>query len=301
MVAIAIQEVQGDPKMLQQARSCEDWPQWQEAMDCELATLESAQTWEVVPRPSGTNVVGSKWVFRIKRNSEGKVQKYKARLIARSFTQVFGQDYYDTFSPVARLASFCTILALTVRFDWEIDMFNFIGTYLNGELDEDEEIYMQPLLGYEGQGENILRLRKSLYGLKQAGCKCYEALARALIDLGFHITQVDPSVFYLRIEVHIIILVIHVNDCVITGSSAKLITNYKAKFNARYALTDLGPVSWLLGLKVTRDRENRTICLSQTAYINTMLDRFALTNTKPFCSPMVLGIIYSKDDSPSSP
>ena len=119
-------------------------------------TLEGAQTWEAVLHPSGKNIVGSKWVFRIKQNSEGKVQKYKARLIARGFTQVFGQDYYDTFSPVARLASFRAILALAMRFDWEIDMFDFIGAYLNSELDEDEEIYMQPPPGYEGQGENIL-------------------------------------------------------------------------------------------------------------------------------------------------
>jgi hypothetical protein len=90
MVAIVIQEVQGDPKTLQQARSCMDWPQWQEAMDRELATLEGAQTWEAVPRPPGKNVVGSKWVFRIKQNAEGKIQKYKARLVARGFTQVFG-------------------------------------------------------------------------------------------------------------------------------------------------------------------------------------------------------------------
>jgi len=144
-------------------------------------------------------------------------------------------------------------------------------------------------------------LRKSLYGLKQVGRKWYKALACTLIDLGFCITQVDPGIFYLRIEVHIIILIIHVDDCVITSSSTKLITDYKAKFNVCYALTDLGPVSWLLNLKVTRDRENRTICLSQTAYINTMLDHFALTDTKPFHSPMVPGIIYSKDNSPSSP
>jgi len=156
MVAITIQEVQGDPKMLQQARSCEDWPQWQEAMDCKIATLEGAETWEAMPCPLDKNIVGSKWVFRIKWNAEGKVQKYKARLVAHGFTQVFGQDYYDTFSPVARLASFHAILALTMCFDWEIDMFNFIGVYLNGELDEDEEIYMQPPPGYEGQGENIL-------------------------------------------------------------------------------------------------------------------------------------------------
>jgi hypothetical protein len=168
MVAIAIQEVQGDPKMLQQARSCMDWPQWKEAMDHKIATLEGAETWEAVLCPLGKNIVGSKWVFCIKQNTKGKIQKYKARLVARGFTQVFGQDYYNTFSPVARPASFRAVLALAAHHDWEIDMFDFIGAYLNGTLDNDEEIYMQPPPGYKGQGENILRLKKSLYGLKQA-------------------------------------------------------------------------------------------------------------------------------------
>ncbi len=102
-------------------------------------------------------------------------------------------------------------------------------------------------------------------------------------------------------EVHIIILVIHVDDCIITSSCARLIATYKAKFNSRYALTNLGPVSWLLGIKVTHNREDQTISLSQTTYINTMLECFALTDAKPYRSPMVPGIIYSKDDSPSTP
>ena len=150
MVAIAIQEVQGNPKTLREACSCSDWPQWQEAMDCKMAILEGAKTWEVVSRPLGRNIVGSKWVFCIKRNVEGKIQKYKARLVACRFTQILGQDYYDTFSPVARLASFRAVLVLATHHDWEIDMFDFIGTYLNSTLDDDEEIYMQPPPGYEG-------------------------------------------------------------------------------------------------------------------------------------------------------
>jgi len=180
-------------------------------------------------------------------------------------------------------------------------MFDFIGAYLNGELNEDEKIYIQPPPGYEGQGENVLRLRKSLYRLKQVGRKWYEALVHALIDLGFCITQADPGVFYLRMEIHIIILIIHVDDCIITSSSATLMAEYKVRFNMRYALTDLGLVSWLLGLKVTRNCKNRTILLSQTTYINTMLDRFDLSAAKPYCFPMVPRIIYSKNDSPSSP
>src|SRR6266853_2889749 len=180
-------------------------------------------------------------------------------------------------------------------------MFDFICAYLNGELNEDEKIYIQPPPGYEGQGENVLRLRKSLYRLKQVGHKWYEALVHAHIDLGFHVTQADPDVFYLRMEIHIIILIIHVDDCVITGSSATLMAEYKVRFNMRYALTDLGLVSWLLGLKVTRNCKNRTILLSQTTYINTMLDRFDLSAAKPYRFPMVPRIIYSKNDSPSSP
>jgi len=121
------------------------------------------------------------------------------------------------------------------------------------------------------------------------------------LTLGFRITQADPAIFYLRNEIHILILVFHIDDCVFTGSSVELIATYKAKFNARYTLTDLGPISCLLGIKITCNREDRTISLSQTAYINTMSERFALTDTKPYRTPMVPGIVYSQDNSPSTP
>jgi len=118
--------------------------------------------------------------------------------VARGFTQIFSVDYYNMFSPVVKLASFRTVLALAARFDWEIKLFDFNGAYLNGELDEDEEIYMQAPPGYENQGEHFVkRLKKSLYGLKQAGQKWYDALSRVLTNLGFHTSQVDPRLFYM--------------------------------------------------------------------------------------------------------
>ena len=110
-------------------------------MDREIVTLEHAETWKTVPRPYGRNIVGSKWVFRIKRNADGSIEKYKARLVAHGFTQVFSEDYYDTFSPVAKLSSFQAVLALAARNNWEIESFDFNGAYLNGELEEDKEIY----------------------------------------------------------------------------------------------------------------------------------------------------------------
>jgi hypothetical protein len=295
----AISEVQDDPKTLKEARSRSDWPNWQEAMDREIATLEEAGTWVTVPRPSGKNIVGSKWVFRIKRKADGNIEKYKARLVARGFTQKLGIDYFDTFSPVARLASFRTILAFAARNDWEIDTFDFNSAYLNGQLNEDEDIYMQSPPGYETQGESVKHLRKSLYGLKQAGRKWYDTLCRALKDIGFRVSDADPGVFFIHDNIHTTILAVHVDDCVITGSSEELISEYKRELNSRYSLTDLGPIHWLLGIKVTRNRKARTISLSQTSYIDTILSKFSLSDAKPVATPIVPGTSYVKTDAPS--
>ena len=302
VIATAVQEADGDPRSLDEAQARPDWPQWKAAMDLELATLKKAGTWKTVPRPPNKNVVGSKWVYRIKRKADGSIQKYKARLVARGFTQVYGVDYFDTFSPVAKLTSFRAILALAARYDWEVESFDFNGAYLNGELDKNEEIYMQSPPGYNVPGKNTVKqLRKSLYRLKQAGRRWYDTLSRALADLGFRVTEADPGVFKACILNHTLILAIHVDDCILTGVSKKLIEVYKEKINSRYALTDLGPVHWLLGINIVRDRKKRTVTLSQHAYINSILKKFSLAGAKPYATPIVPGASYSQNDSPTSP
>ena len=301
IIAEAIDEANTDPKSLAEAQSRADWPRWKEAMDKEMSTLEKAGTWRKVPRPHNKNIVGSKWVFRIKRKADGSIDKYKARLVARGFTQIYGVDFFRTYSPVAKLSSFRLILAIAARYDWDIESFDFVGAYLNGELDENEEIYMSSPPGYDIDLQTVLRLLKSLYGLKQAGYKWYDALVRALEGLDFHITHADPGVFYIRIGEHILILAVHVDDCMFTGSCSKLIARYKQELNACYALTDLGPIHWLLGIKITRDRAARTISLSQSSFIDSILSRFSLADAKPYGSPMIPGAIYSKKSAPSNP
>ena len=271
-------------------------------MDHELATLEKAGTWITVPHPAGKNIVGSKWVFRIKCKADGTIDKYKARLVTRVFTQIFGVDYFTTYSPVAKLTSFRTILAIAVHFDWDIESFDFNGTYLNGELEDNKEIYMQSPPGYESDTRTVKHLRKSLYGLKQAGRHWYNTLVRTLTNLRFATTSVaDPGVFHAREGRHILVLAVHVDDCILTGSSSDLIAQYKAKLNTCHALTDLGPVHWLLGIKITRDRNMHTISLSQVSYIDAILSCFSLTDAKSSPTPMVHGIFFLKNDSPSSP
>ena len=124
------------------------------------------------------------------------MDKYKARLIAQGFTQIYRVDYFEMFSPVAKLSSFCPILALAVHFDWDAECFDFNGAYLNGELNDNEEIYMYSPPGYDTDRNTVKQLCKLLYGLKQAGRKWYETLLRALADLGFSVSQADLGVVH---------------------------------------------------------------------------------------------------------
>ena len=298
-VAAAIGDAHDDPTTVKEAQSRSDWPLWQQAMDREMKTLEDAGTWETVLRPTGRNIVGSKWVFRIKRKSDGSIDKYKARLVAQGFTQIHGTDYFETYSPVAKLTSFRAILALAAREDWDIDCFDFNGAYLNGELSKEEDIYMKNPPGYDEDNDTVKHLKKSLYGLKQAGRKWYDTLKRTLADLGFSVSSADPGVFHAYVDNHRTIIAVHVDDCAITSSSGEQMQDFKKKINERHSITDLGPIHWLLGIKVTRDRNARTISLSQESYINTIVKRFNLDNAKPIPSPIIPGISYSTNDGPA--
>jgi transposase InsO family protein len=301
MGAAALEAEGMDPGSLAEAKGRSDWPMWQEAMQKELESLRKANTWTVVKRPSGKNIVGSKWVFHIKKDANGHIAKYKARLVARGFTQVYGVDYTETFAPVAKLASLRTILAIAARHDWPIEVFDFNSAFLNGELDE--EIFMQLPPDFEGCDPRryVARLNKALYGLKQGGRTWYKTLCRTLEELGFKRAEYDHGVFYSRSSAGTIILAIHVDDCTITGTSQTLLDEHKQRINKCYPMTDLGPISWLLGIQVTRNREAHTITLSQRSYIDSILARFNFTDAKPLSIPMDPNISFSKDQCPTTP
>src|SRR6202034_467602 len=252
-----------DPKSLGEARKRSDWSRWDDAMKKEYDALIKAGTWTIVEKPPGKNVVSCKWVFRIKRDASGGVEKYKARLVARGFTQIYGIDYTETFAPVAKLSSLRTILAIAARNDWPIEVFDFNSAFLNGELDASEEIYMDQPPGFEVPGGKkfVAKLNKAIYGLKQAGRTWYETLRAALTDIGFKRAETDHGVFFMHVTNGLVVLAIHVDDCTITGTSQKLLDISKRRINPRYTSTDLGPIGWLLGIEVKRDRQKRSISL----------------------------------------
>ena len=230
----AVSNAEGlEPRTLEEAKGRSDWPMWEEATAKEMGSLEAAKTWEIVERPSGKNIVGCKLVFKIKKDSQGHIQKYKARLVAQGFTQVYGIDYTETFAPVVNLASLRTILATAARNDWPIEVFDFNSAYLNGKLEE--EIFMELPEGYKGLDRRhyVLKLRKALYGLKQGGRTWYKALYNALTKLGFQRSDYDYAVFILKSLAGQIILAIHVNDCTITGTSQALFDSYKVRIDCK--------------------------------------------------------------------
>jgi len=249
-----------EPQNLAEAKKQPDWMLWEKAIEEELRTLKEAGTWEVVEIPKGVNVVGSKWVFRAKKDAAGNVVRYKARLVAQGFSQVPGVDYFDMFAPVARLASIQTVLAFAASEDYETGQIDIKAAYLNGELTKDEVIHMKQAPGYEehgGEGKVLVyRLKKSLYGLKQAGRWWYQKLVEIMMKLGFERCEGDQAVFFRRCEEMsvLIIVLVHVDDCTIVGKSQSLINRFKIEIVKYVDITDMGDLHWILGIKVRRVR-----------------------------------------------
>ena len=207
-------------------------------------------------------------------------------------------DYFETFAPVARLVSIQFIFARAARNDWEINMFNFHSAYLNGVLNEGETIFMEQPPHHEMAdcSRYIVKLRKSLYGLKQARRKWYDTLCKVLIDIGFQRSAADPVVFFICMGNDIAILFIHVDDMTMTGSSPSLIDKLEHQIGETFEITHLGPVSWLLGLAISRNRSRRTLAISQETYINFVVRHFYLEDAKSLSVPIDANTHLLKDD-----
>jgi transposase InsO family protein len=291
-----------EPQNLSEAKRRPDWPQWERAIKEELTTLRKAGTWTLEHSPPGANVIGSKWVFKAKKDSSGRVVRYKARLVAQGFSQVEGVDYFDTFAPVAKLASSRAIIALANRMGWELHQVDVKGAYLNGELQPDEVLYMRHPPGFrEDNTGRVLRLLKSLYGLKQAGRRWYQKFVSIFNSLGFTQCKVDQAVFFKGNERQqtSIVVAVHVDDCTIAGSSMAVIDDFKNGLRQHVEVTDLGELHWMLGIEIKRDREGGTVHLSQRSYIDSILRRYGFEDVKPVSTPFDTQVRLTLEQAPA--
>ena len=179
-MATASAAAEGLEPIYEEACKQPDWPKWDQAIHKELEGLEKTGTWELVEWPSDTNVVNNQWVLRMKKNAAGEIEKYKAHLVAKGFTQIYGIDYYERYASVAILTSFHLLLAIAAQNKWTIDTFNFDSAYLNSKLGEGETIYLEQPVRYETKDHKrwVWKLLKMLYGLKQGAKNWYDSLTK---------------------------------------------------------------------------------------------------------------------------
>ncbi|SOV06448.1 uncharacterized protein UDID_17467 [Ustilago sp. UG-2017a] len=255
---------------LKEALASDDAQQWQEAICKELDGLEAMGTWEIVDVPPNTRLVNSKIVLQLKLDADGIPVRHKARLVARGFTQREGIDFEETFTPVAPLSAIRALLSLAVERNWEVHQLDITMAYLNSTLNH--VIYMKPPEGAKVPKGKAYRVIKGLYGLKQSGWEWNMEFDKFLQRSNFHRLDCAPCIYTRGEGDNFAIVVIYVDDTLIIAPTLETVRRIKEEIGQRWRMEDGGNVSHFLGIKITRNREAKTMDLEQTSYVKQLLD-----------------------------
>jgi transposase InsO family protein len=293
-----------EPKTYHQAISSPDRSEWESAMESELDSIAQLGTYQLVELPPGREAIDTKWVYRIKHDTAGNIIRYKARLVARGFTQKPGVDFDETFAPVAKIESIRLLCAIAAALDWEIHVIDIDSAFLNSEMPKDQPAYVKQPTGYEAEGKEYLvwLLLKALYSLRQSGYLWYNKLKSILTTIGFRVSLADPCVFYRTRTNGTSIIASHVDDLGLYCSSIPEIQCLKDEISKHVSFKDQGEISHILqvGIEVIRDRRMRTISFSHCCYIDSMLKTYGLEDANPVCTPATTGVNLSLADCPKS-
>ena len=213
---------------------------WQQAMDKEFDSLMKCNTWELTPLPRGRKAIGCKWVYKLKYLSTGEVERFKARLCAKGFSQVEGIDYDETFAPVAKFTSIRVVLAIAAVLDLDLTQMDVDTAFLYGLLED--EIYMKQPEGYvvSGKEEFVCKLKRGLYGLKQSPRIWNGTLDKFLQEQGFVPCTVDPCIYVHQAEGWTLIVVVYVDDLIIADNNKELKAAFVRELKNRFSMKDLG-------------------------------------------------------------
>ena len=289
-----------EPRNLEDALSGPESSEWKQAMRDEMANLEENDTWELVPRPQGKRVIKSKWVYKKKYTQDGKLERYKARLVARGFMQIKDVDYKETFSPVTELTdlrTLRTLIAIAVELGWQMHQIDITAAYLNGTLTD--ETYMEQPSPFveEGKEDYVCKLKRSIYGLHQSGREWNNCLDEFLKEIGLKESIADPCVYY-NIEQGLIVGV-YVDDKFLIVRDTEVLNNFKTKLLNRFKARDLGEASEILSIKIERQTDG-SVCLDQTAYAEEILNTFGMADCKPASTPLDAGTKFTKESENDS-
>ncbi|XP_076891316.1 uncharacterized protein LOC143542661 [Bidens hawaiensis] len=271
---------------------------WVNAMNEEMEVLNRSNTWNLVELPSNRKPIWCRWIYKIKYKSTGEIDRYKARLVAKGYNQREGIDFDETFSPVVKMVTVRTVIAIVVQNNWPLYQLDVNNAFLHGNLNED--VYMALPEGFFSKNETkVCKLNKSLYGLKQAPRMWNEKLVSVLLEFGFLQSKFDHSMFVLNDKNVFIVLLVYVDDIVVTGNSKSEIDKRKQLLKTKFRIEDLGKLKYFLGIKVIQSEEG--VCLSQRKYCMDMKSEFRLSASKPMSVPIdkhyIVMDLCNKDNS----
>ncbi|KAI3518344.1 hypothetical protein L1887_06964 [Cichorium endivia] len=257
---------------------------WKMAMEDEFNALMKNKTWELVPRPPTVNVIRCMWIFSHKERSDGSFERHKARLVRDGKTQQVGIDCGETFSPVVKPATIRTVLSLALSKSWSIHQLDVKNAFLHGDLNE--TVYMHQPLGFRDKSrpDHVCLLKKSLYGLKQASRAWYTRFAEHVTHIGFSQSLSDHSLFIYKHGGNMAYLLLYVDDIILTTSSDTLRLSIISQLSSAFAMKDLGPLSYFLGVAVTS--HSNGLFLSQRKYASEIIDRAGMSKCKPSATPV---------------
>ena len=271
-----------EPTTVREALSGSDAEQWHDAMEQEMDSLDKHGVWNLTKLPDRRKAIGSKWVFRVKHNVDGSVERHKARLVAQGFSQKYGVDYDETFSPVVRFESLRTLIALSVQRGLKLHQMDVNTAFLNGELEE--EVYMRQPEGFVVKEKEhlVCKLNKSLYGLKQSP-RCWNyILDEHLQSMGFVQTPSDPCIYVAEGHDPFIIAV-YVDDIILAGTTDVKIAEVKQSIADRFEVKDMGELKFFLGVQIIQ--QSGKIWMGQSTYAENVLKKFGMENAKPVATP----------------
>lgn len=272
-----------EPTTYEEAMKSGSSRRWQQAIDAELKALSDNETWDIVDEPNDCDVIDSKWVFKIKRDNTGKISLFKCRLVAKGFQQK-GLMFEDIYSPVAKLNTLRTLLAISVNFDWVVHQTDVCSAFLHGEIKENVFMYLPENCNLP-KGK-VCKLKKSIYGLKRAPKYWYEKFHDFMSSQNFVRSENDHCLYFKISKTSTMYVLIYVDDTFITGSDPKQVDDFKCEMKRNFKMKDLGPISYYLGISITQNVSEGVITLDQSGYLESVLKRFDMFECISISTPM---------------
>ena len=262
-------------------------------MEEDLASLQEKGTWVLEPKPQGARAMGVKWVFALKQDKHGVLERFKARLVVKGFMQREGVDFKEVFTPVSKHATQRVFLAMVAAGDMELHQLDVKTAFLNGDLEE--EIFVEQPPGFVTGGRaNVCRLRKSLYGLRQASRTWHKKLHEQLVAMGFKESDADPSLYVRDVDGDVVHVLVYVDDLLIASYGVAKVLEVKSAIMQVFDCHDMGEADLFLGLAIQRDRESRTITVSQRRMIEEVVAEYGMSKSRPKAVPMSPGTVLVK-------